>query len=326
MKVTLTILFLAAGLISGIAQNSISKLERVLLFGHEYVRLDDWAAAGNLELKWTRKDEEVQIKSKWSKLVFEMDSRKAEINGVSVWLSVVIARKGNAAYISPLDLQTAIYPVLYPPKNSAGAKIKTICLDPGHGGKDPGNQDGKQQEKKYTLALAQEVQTRLKDAGFKVILTRSADKYVELTDRSEIANQHPADLFISLHFNASPAGSARGAETYCLTPAHASSTNAHGEGTANGDFPGNNQNDRNMFLAWQIQKSLTGLAGTEDRGVKRARFAVLKGIDMPAVLIENGFMTDPDESKRIYDKSYREKLARAIVDGVMSYKKAVERP
>jgi len=325
MNTILSMVCLLAGLAGAGAQSSLGRLERVQLFDREYVRLDDWAAANNFELKWTRPDKQVQAKSKWSKLVFDMDSTKAEINGVTVSLSVVIARKGGVAYISPIDLQTVINPILFPPHGKRGEKIQTICLDPGHGGKDPGNQDGRQQEKKYTLALALEVQKRLKEAGFKVVLTRSSDTYTELTERSEKANEGPADLFVSLHFNALAGSSARGPETYCLTPAHASSTNAQGEGTSNGNFPGNKNNDRNVYLAWQIQKSLITSLEMEDRGVKHARFAVLRGIEMPGVLIESGFMTYPDEAKKLYDKGFREKLAQAIVDGILAYKKVVER-
>ncbi|MBI3876266.1 MAG: N-acetylmuramoyl-L-alanine amidase [Verrucomicrobia bacterium] len=303
---------------------SLAKLERVQLFGHEYVRLDDWAAANDFELKWLRKDELVQVKSKWSKLVFEVDSRRAEINGVTVWLSVVVARKNGGAYVSPVDLQTAIHPVLFPPRSAKDDRIKTICLDPGHGGKDPGNEEGGKLEKKFTLLLAQEVQKRLRDAGFRVVLTRTRDEFVELPDRPDFANNSRADLFVSLHFNSGPAG-ARGVETYCLTPAHMSSTNARGEGTGDGGHAANKFDEKNLLLAWQLQKSLVGALDAEDRGVKRARFAVLKAPQMPAVLIEGGFMTDKDEAKKIFDASYRQKMAKAIVDGVLAYKQQVER-
>src|SRR6185436_15886135 len=107
-------------------------------------------------------------------------------------------------------------------------------------------------------------------------LTRSSDSFVELPTRPFIANRADADLFVSLHFNSADAGSARGIETYCLTPALASSTNARGEGATTGSYPGNKQNEKNIALAYQMQKSLVKSLSAEDRGVRRARFAVLK--------------------------------------------------
>src|SRR6185503_3366637 len=123
-----------------------------------------------------------------------------------------------------------------------------------------------------------------------------------------------------------PGGSAvKGAETYCMTPVRASSTNARGEGAGAGAYPGNRFDPKNMLLAYQLQTAITEKAGAEDRGVKRARFRVLREAAMPAVLIEAGFMTNPSDGKRIYDPALRRQLAQAIVDGVLAYKRQVER-
>ena len=119
-----------------------------------------------------------------------------------------------------------------PRPRKSGKKIKTICLDPGHGGKDPGNRLPGRQEKDYTLRLAFELRDQLKQAGFKVVFTRSSDQFIELSERPELARRAGADLFVSLHFNGTDGGraEARGSEVYCLTPAGAASTNARGEG------------------------------------------------------------------------------------------------
>ena len=325
MRLLFSLLLWLAPLLAATAQSSLRKLERVQLYGHEYVRLADWAAANNFELRWTRPDEELQLKSAATKLVFTVDSRKAQINGVSVWLSVNVARHNGGVFVSPMDLVTVIHPVLFPPKNTPDEKIKTLCLDPGHGGKDPGNQAGPSQEKRITMLFAQELQKEFKGAGFKVVLTRSQDAFVELGERPFSANRRRADLFISLHFNAAEGSGAKGVETYCLTPAHASSTNARGDGATTGAYPANKLNDKNMALAYQVQKALIRNVQVEDRGVRRARFAVLKSPDMPAILVECGFMTDPGEFKRILNPAHRKKLAQAIVSGVQAYKQLVER-
>jgi N-acetylmuramoyl-L-alanine amidase len=217
-------------------------------------------------------------------------------------------------------------PLLFPPRSRRGERIKTICLDPGHGGKDPGNQEQRRLEKKFTLLLAQEVQRLLKEANFKVVLTRAEDAYLSLFERTELARKRGADLFLSLHFNAAQGNDVKGIETYCLTPAHASSTNARGEGAETGPRPGNKLDDRNLLLAYHLQRTMVKGVKAEDRGVRRARFFVLKTAEMPAALIEGGFMTDPEEGRKIADPAYSRQLARAIVDGLLAYKKIVERP
>ena len=107
-----------------------------------------------------------------------------------------------------------------------------------------------------------------------------------------------------------------------LTPAGAPSTNAGGEGGGAGWFAGNRFNDQNMLLAYQVQKALARQLGIEDRGVHRARFAVLRDAVMPAVLIEAGFMSHPTEGRKIFSASYRREIARAIVEGIMSYRQS----
>ena len=294
--------------------------------GQVYLRLAVWAKAHGLELRWLKQDETLQLTNHSSKIVLAVDSREAQINGVAVWLLFPLVAHNGAIYLAQLDVETTLRPLLSPPKGPPGARIKTICLDPGHGGKDPGNRVGSNQEKQYTLLLAQELHTQLERAGLKVTLTRSTDAFIELPTRPELAKQRSADLFVSLHFNAAEAGrdSVQGAEVYCLTPAGASSTNARGEGAGAGWFPGNRYNDKNLFLAFQVQKALTRNLAVEDRGVRRARFAVLRDAAMPAVLIEAGFMSHPAEGRKIFSSAYRQKMARAIVEALLAYKRAVE--
>lgn len=319
---------LFGGLLAGVAAHSSpSKLSRFSLDGVPYVRLEDWARVSNFRLQWNAPKQEVQLSSAFSTLVFTVNSARCSLNGVNVWLSFPIALRNGSAWIAATDLDTAVQPVLLPSKNPKGATVRTICLDPGHGGKDPGNREGKQQEKKYTLLLAQELRNLLSKAGFKVNLTRANDTFVELPSRAEIARRRSADLFVSLHFNSADgagASAAKGTEVYCMTPARVSSTNARGEGAGTGSFPGNQFDSRNILLAYQIQKALVKNLGVEDRGLRRARFAVLRWAEMPAVLIEGGFMTNPTEARKIYDPAYRRQMAQAIVEGVLAYKKQVE--
>jgi len=291
-----------------------------------YVRLTDWAGANGFQFRWVRREHTFQLSGASAKISFSVDSREAQVNGVGVWLSFPVALREGAAWLAQVDIQTALQPLLWPPRNRSGATLKSVCLDPGHGGKDPGNKVGPYLEKKYTLLLAQEVERQLVRAGLKVTLTRASDTFIDLGDRPEAAKRKNADLFVSLHFNSAESSRTvvRGAEVYCLTPAGASSTNAKGEGGGAGSFPGNRHNEKNLFLAYQVQKALTRNLAVEDRGVRRARFAVLRDATMPAVLIEAGFMSHPEEGKRIFDVGYRRQMARAIVAGLLAYKKAVE--
>lgn len=291
-----------------------------------YTRLGDWARANNFQLHWLdAAGTALQLSNHSSRFVFYRDSREAELGGVRVCLSFPVFFISSTAYISDLDLETAIRPLLYPPKNAQGSKIRSIVLDPGHGGKDPGNIVGFHQEKKYALLLAQEVADQLRRAGFAVTLTRTADNFVELPDRPVIARRRGADLFISLHWNELPGNSEmKGAQIFCLTPAGASSSNAGRSAIGVRASPGNRNNSQNLFLAYALQKSLLSNVGVEDRGVRRARYWVLRDATMPAVLIEGGFMSNPGEAKKIYDPAYRQQMARAIVAGVLEYKRQVE--
>lgn len=301
-------------------------IERLQLLGRDYVRLQDWATANHFQSRWLERLKVVAFTNRTDRLVFTVSSKQAQINGVNIWLSHPILLASGVPCLSQLDLQTTIQPLLQPARNSGGAKIKLIVLDPGHGGKDTGNSVGFHAEKKYTLLLAVEIRDLLKKSDIKVALTRNNDSFVELPERPAKADRLGADLFVSLHFNATEEdrNNVSGAEVYCLTPAGVSSTNADGQ---RGDTPwvtGNRNNEKNILLAYQLQRSLTHNLDVEDRGVRRARFAVLRDALMPAVLIEGGFMSHPAEGKKIFDATYRHQMARAIVSGIVAYQRLVE--
>ena len=264
----------------------------------EWVSLSAWAKKNNFRLSSFKKNEPFALTNKSSKLVFKIDSPRAQINGINVWLSDPITLRGGQACVSSLVLRTSVEPILFPPLKNTNATVWTICLDPGHGGRDNGGQVGNFREKSYTLLLAQELEKRLRTVGFKVILTRTNDTLVELDDRPALANRVKADLFMSLHFDVAPVGEASGVEVYCLTPANTSSTNARGQGADTPALPGNRQDPQNVVFAYQLQKSLVKNLRAEDRGLRRARFAVLRPTTMPAVLIEGGFLSDSEERKK----------------------------
>ncbi len=296
--------------------------------GHSYIPVSDWAQANGLKLAWLRRGEQLAVANHNLRAIFVVDSADAQINGVAVRLCFPVASAHGSPLVSQLDADKTLRPFLYPPRPAAGHKINTICLDPGHGGRDTGNRVGAHNEKTYTLALAQELRDQLLQAGFHVFLTRNDDSYVELPLRPALANQRGADLFVSLHFNATQSGmnDVSGPETYCITPVGASSSNAQGEGSGYGPTPANHNELKSLILAAQTQKSLVKNLGATDRGVRRARFAVLRDALMPAILIEGGYMTHPLEGPRIFDAGYRRLMAKAILQGILAYQKTLQSP
>jgi N-acetylmuramoyl-L-alanine amidase len=296
-------------------------LPRVELFGQPHIRLDQWCAQNRLRLIWKAGEKTFQVTNATHRLEFELNSRRMSFNGVSIFLSWPVALWRDVPHLSEDDRRNLLEPLCHPRRNPAGRPVQRVVLDPGHGGKDPGHESGKRQEKHYTLLLAQEVRARLQSAGLKVSLTRTQDTFLDLNDRPAMAQRLGADLFVSLHFNAAP--SAKGAEVYCLPPAGSLSTGGSPKISAQ-RWPGNAHDAQNILLAYHLQRSLTRQAGLDDRGVRRGRFSVLRPARMPAALVEAGFMTDPGDAKRIHDLAERRRLAEAIANGILAYKRSVD--
>lgn len=304
------------------ADAGLQGLERVRVSGADYVRLGEWADSNKLKMIWRPKEGPViELTNASARLRLEADSRRSQISGATVWLSLPVVNRNGVAMISEADLENTVQPVLFPEKSRA--RVETVCLDAGHGGKDKGEVDGTNYEKKYTLLLAKAVEKLLLAAGFKVILTRADDTFIELPERPALAARAEADLFVSLHYNSGPRG-VRGVEVHCMTPAGMNSSN---EGSGRGEHPadtGNADDARNILLACEVLKSITGALPVDEIGVKRSRYEVLRMARMPAILVEGGFMTDPQDRKQIYDADFRQRMARAIVAGIQAYKEAVE--
>jgi N-acetylmuramoyl-L-alanine amidase len=315
--------FLAMVLLPAPAPAALRNLERMTFGGSDYVRLAEWAKSAGCAMTWNKKDGEIDVSGSSTRLNFEIDSRRLEISGVCVWLCLPVVNRSGVPWISLADLGTTLEPLLSPHKSEAG--VQTVCLDPGHGGVDTGKAQGHNYEKKYTLLLARETASLLEERGFKVVMTRTSDAAVELSERPQLAAKHNADVFVSLHYNSADPG-VHGVEVFCLTP---SSMNSSDDGGGKSNHPaeiGNTQDNRNVLLAYHVQKSITRSLPLEDLGVKRSHFEVLRLAHVPAILIEGGFLSNPAEAKTIYDASFRKRMARAIVDGIVAYKQALTAP
>ena len=220
--------------------------------------------------------------------------------------------------------------------------IRKIVLDPGHGGKDPGAIGvGGIAEKDIVLAVAKKLERKLKqEMGVEVVLTRRDDRFIPLEDRTAIANAEGADLFVSLHMNASPNGEAKGLETYYLD-------NTNDEGSLRlaarenvtsrrnvsdlqfilSDMTQNMKLEDSITLAHHLQHSLvdgmsTRLADVKDLGVKKALFYVLVGARMPSVLVEMFFITNKTEGRAMSQETYQNAVVDALYDGILKYKES----
>ena len=252
-------------------------------------------------------------------------SRDLYLNGLKFILNLPILDIQDKLCISRLDLAKLVDPVLRPTKISA-SPVRTVVIDPGHGGTDSGARGPLGNEKDFTLDVALRTRDLFTRAGFNVRMTRSADVYVPLESRAMFASFQPNAVFLSIHFNYGMGPAAEGVETYCLAPRGVPSTNDSGLSYA--DFQecvGNVRDPENIALATAIHASLITRLVVPDRGVKRARFVVLRNNAIPGVLIEGGFLTNPRDALRIASPAYRELLADAIVRGVIAYNRAVAR-
>src|ERR1041384_1801504 len=142
MKAAMSLGLAWAAILPALAEGTPGRLERLYISGLEYVRLEDWARNRGFQVKWTVPKQEVQLSGRNATLAFSADSRKATVNGVNVWLSNPMTVRNNSACVPPVDLTTVLQPLLAPAGANA-KKISSICLDPGHGGKDPGNKEGR---------------------------------------------------------------------------------------------------------------------------------------------------------------------------------------
>ena len=244
------------------------------------------------------------------------------INGLKFNLSYPIAEVDGKLVISRMDLTKVIEPVLRPSKIKGAEKIDTIVLDAGHGGHDRGALSPFGCEADYTLDTVLRTRMLLMQAGFKVVLTRSNDTFIPLGERTRIANQYANALFISVHFNSGGAGT--GLETYTLAPRGVPSMMADGPRVSDLELCQGNANDaENMALATATHASLVVRSRMYDRGIKRARFVVIRDIQIPGVLIEGGFLSSIYDAKIVAMPAYRQQMASCILQAVQNYRKAV---
>jgi N-acetylmuramoyl-L-alanine amidase len=254
-----------------------------------------------------------------------LKSRLLQINGVNHWLAFPVHVQDGNALISRLDLAKIIEPILRP-NVVKFEPVKTVVLDPGHGGHNKGAYSPHGYEKNFALDVCQRAKRLLEQKGLDVVMTRNSDVFVPLETRPKMAKRYPESIFVSVHFNCSLTNPfASGFEIFSATPRGAPSTNS--DGFTKRDLkndPGNALDVQSGILASSIYHSMVGQMAQEDRGVKKARFAVVRLATVPAVLVEGGFLSNTSDAELIASASWREKLARSIVDGIVGFKQLAE--
>ena len=252
---------------------------------------------------------------------FEPEKAGFRFNNVRIAGSFPVRRRSGTFYFSLVDVNAVLRPLFATSQSVRRHALRKIVLDPGHGGFDQGAAGARIIEKNFSLRLAQRTAEILRRCGYTVLLTRNSDRLIPLNNRAAFANASRADIFVSLHCNASPDRRADGIESYCLTPAGAASTNQKRVSTAK--CAGNKLDPNNFLLAFELHRALLNRTRANDRGVRRGRFAVLRDLNMPGVLLEVGFLSNPGEETRLRNAAYVEQLARGIAVGIINYHRRI---
>ena len=223
-----------------------------------------------------------------------------------------------------------------------GLRIKTIVIDAGHGGKDPGTIGNGIVEKEQTLIFARELGKKLQSAGYTVYYTRTTDVYIPLEKRTEFANNKKADLFISIHCNSHHDSRITGFETYYLSTQGSDKRATFVASRENGvsanklnslqiilsDITLDSKLEESKNIAQHIQRNVLTRARQKshiikDKGIRSAPFFVLVGARMPSVLVELGYVSNKQEAGVLMKSSYRKAVAQGILDAIQSYQRSL---
>jgi N-acetylmuramoyl-L-alanine amidase len=290
--------------------------------GSDYLSVDNVSQFYGLPADIAASTEKVESETAKNPLEFVSGSREAMIHGARSWLCFPVIEHDGQYLVSRTDVAKTLEPLVRPHRVPNAGKVETVVLDPGHGGYDRGQVSRYGYEKDFALDVARKLRPLLQAKGLRVIMTREGDYFVPLEVRAQIANSARDSIFVSIHFNATNDDpKATGFEIFSFTPRGAPSTSDSAVApSALSAQPGSTVDAQSMALSACIYHSMLGHLPDYDRGIKRARFAVLRLTKVPAVLIEGGFLTEQGECKLIAQKEWRTRLAHAIGVGIESYR------
>lgn len=325
------------------------KKEAVSVKGEEYVSLSLMCGIYGVKWDYDPVSYRVVLKKDGHKAIVMANSNSFILNGrYYVHLKPVILYDDNI-YV-PFSMvedkfDRVFNPYYYQVPSTKVYSIRTVVIDPGHGGKDPGAIGRKGlREKDVALDISKKLRNILEDSGFKVVMTRDTDNFISLRRRADISNKIKADFFISVHANAARNRSARGFEVFYLSDAMddnaravAAAENAVLELEDEFELKHSNALDAIVWdllydeyrieskeMAASLCESMQRDSIGKNRGVKSARFYVLKGVRSPSVLIEVGFISNSSEESKLRSTSFRKQIAQALAKGIINYKQRYE--
>jgi len=296
--------------------------ETATVNGRDYVTLRSFCAFYSFYYEVPSGDYFTSRSSTGHSIRFKLGNGDIYLDGVHYVLSFPIDNGDHDWLVSRMDVIKLFDPILRPTEIADRHTIRGVVIDPGHGGTDNGAASSLGYEKNYTLDTAFILEGILRAAGLKTVLTRRTDVFVDLYERAHIASLYPDYAFVSIHYN-SATPEAHGLETYCLAPRGAASTSSYYLSRADiYKLPGNDYDAQNILLASLIHSEIIQLNPGDpsaDRGVKRARFVVIKQNVLPAILVEGGFVSNHLEARRVNREDYRQRLAEAIARGIIRF-------
>jgi len=287
-----------------------------------YVALGEFAEAFSMKPAKRRKEpREIGFAGESHQLVVKTGTREVIVDGVRHWLSFPVATRTGQAFVSLADINATLGPAMSPASVKQIGKVKTVVFDPGHGGHDIGGKSAYGYEKDYTLDVVKRARRILESKKVKVVQSRLSDSFVDLAERPKMTDDYDNPIFVSIHFNSAEwKPSASGIEVYALPPLGFPITGKAPDPILDRrKCEGNAIEPASFVLANTMQHTLLGKTGGFDRGVKRARYAVLRYSNDPSILIECAFLTNAKEAENIHSSKWREILAQSIADGILAY-------
>ncbi|MBI4309635.1 MAG: N-acetylmuramoyl-L-alanine amidase [Candidatus Omnitrophica bacterium] len=309
------------------------------------VPLSAICARYNVSWQWDGVTQVVILEYKGNKAKALVGSNVVVVGKEKIALSLPLHRSNSAIYV-PEDFEAKVLAPFGITPGVPGAKvdwsrlkIRTVILDPGHGGKDPGARGPNGvREKDVVIDIAKRMKVLLEQGGLKVIMTRNSDYFISLGQRTEIASRSDADLFVSIHANSNPARKAHGMEVYYVKTRDkrdldeeqrqknekifTKTLNTRYSPQLNGviaDMMYASKTAESLRLAELIARDGSAHADTANRGARACRFFVVRNTLVPAVLVEVGFLSNRREEKKLNSSSYRQRLAEAIVRSIINY-------
>jgi N-acetylmuramoyl-L-alanine amidase len=311
---------------------AVTKLAVTRINNAEYVELDDAVARLGLAPKAATAGRKLTFADRDTQLVLESDSREAYVDGLRILLGQPVVTRKRQLYLSKIDFERCLAPLIRPAIVSPlPPELRVIAIDPGHGGTDIGTANEKLglKEKVFALDVAFRLKKLLEAAGYKTVMTRSDDRNLVLQQRAEIANRAGADLFISIHFNSLyPDTKTSGTEVFVYTPEDHRSTESWGVGqpddTRRSPEGVNRYDPWSSLFAHKLHRSVIAELKTFDRGQKTKHLLALQDLNCPAALVEAVFLSNDTEGTNAATGAYRQRIAKAIAEGVADYKTTID--